>query len=92
MVLAARTAKKLDAAEQEIEALGLGTRVSEGGHRYSRSGPVPGAGRSDRCRHSVASMCCSTAPMIRAAFEPIDEANMDGWRRAMDVNFFGTMH
>ncbi len=26
------------------------------------------------------------------SFEPIEEASMDGWRRAMDVNFFGTMY
>jgi NAD(P)-dependent dehydrogenase (short-subunit alcohol dehydrogenase family) len=25
------------------------------------------------------------------SFEPIAQANLDGWRRAMDVNFFGTM-
>ena len=26
------------------------------------------------------------------SFEPIESADMSGWRRAMDVNFFGTMH
>ena len=91
VVLAARTAAKLDVAEQEIVALGLGTRVLK----------VPtDIANEEQCR-TLADRTAEEFGRIDVlfnsaydpgSFEPIEEASMDGWRRAMDVNFFGTMN
>ncbi len=91
VVLAARTAAKLDAAEQEIADLGLGTRVlkvatdiaSEEQCRALADAAAKEFGRIDVLFNSA---------YDPGSFEPIESASMDGWRRAMDVNFFGTMH
>jgi len=90
VVLAARTEAKLDAAEQEIQALGLGTRVlkiptdiSDVGQCQSLAdGTVEAFGRIDVLFNSA---------YDPGGFEPIESANLDGWRRSMEVNFFGTM-
>ena len=91
VVLAARTQSKLDTAEQEIVNLGLGTAVLK----------VPtDISDPEQC---LALVDCVAKEFGRidvlfnsaydpGSFEPIEEASMDGWRRAMDVNFFGTMH
>jgi NAD(P)-dependent dehydrogenase (short-subunit alcohol dehydrogenase family) len=90
VVLAARTQAKLDAAEQDINALGLGTRVlkvatdiaDKGQCEALAASAVDAFGRIDVLLNSA---------YDPGSFEPIREANLDGWRRAMDVNFFGTM-
>jgi NAD(P)-dependent dehydrogenase (short-subunit alcohol dehydrogenase family) len=91
VVLAARTAAKLDVAEQEINALGLGTKVlkvctdisSEEQCQALADQTVANFGRIDVLFNSA---------YDPGSFEPIEKADMTGWRRAMDVNFFGTMH
>ncbi len=91
VVLAARTAAKLDAAEQEIADLGLGTKVlkvatdisSEEQCEALADAAAEAFGRIDVLFNSA---------YDPGSFEPIESASMDGWRRAMDVNFFGTMH
>jgi NAD(P)-dependent dehydrogenase (short-subunit alcohol dehydrogenase family) len=91
VVLAARTEAKLDVAEQEIQDLGLGTAVlkvptdisDEGQCKALADRVVQEFGRIDVLFNSA---------YDPGSFEPIEEASMDGWRRAMDVNFFGTMH
>jgi NAD(P)-dependent dehydrogenase (short-subunit alcohol dehydrogenase family) len=91
VVLAARTPAKLDAAEREILDLGLGTRVLKV--------PTDIADR-EQCR-ALADRVVAEFGRIDVlfnsaydpgSFEPIELADMEGWRRAMDVNFFGTMH
>lgn len=90
VVLASRKAKNLDAAEQDIVALGLGTAVLK----------VP-------TDITQAEQCSALAQLVVAAFgridvlfnnaydpgsfEPIESADLAGWRVAMEVNFFGTM-
>lgn len=90
VVLASRKAKNLDSAEQEIVALGLGTAVLK----------VP-------TDITQAEQCSALAQRVVAAFgridvlfnnaydpgsfEPIESADLAGWRAAMEVNFFGTM-
>ena len=90
VVLAARSPEKLEAAERAIDELALGTRVLK----------VP-------TDIAVEQQCQALADKTQEAFgridvlfnsaydpgtfEPIESANFDGWRRAMDVNFFGTM-
>ena len=91
VVLAARTEAKLEVAEQEIQALGLGTKVlkvstdisSEEQCQALADKTVEAFGRIDVLFNSA---------YDPGSFEPIETADMDGWRRAMDVNFFGTMH
>ena len=91
VVLAARTEAKLDAAEQEINDLGLDTRVlkvptdisDEAQCRNLAERTAQAFGRIDVLFNSA---------YDPGSFEPIESADMDGWRRAMDVNFFGTMH
>lgn len=90
VVLAARTEAKLDAAEQEIIDLGLGTKTlkvatdisDEAQCKNLADRAVEAFGRIDVLFNSA---------YDPGSFEPIEEASMDGWRRAMDVNFFGTM-
>ncbi len=90
VVLAARTQSKLDTAEQEINGLGLGTKVlkcvtdiaSPEQCRALADKAVEAFGRIDVLFNSA---------YDPGSFEPIESADMTGWRRAMDVNFFGTM-
>jgi NAD(P)-dependent dehydrogenase (short-subunit alcohol dehydrogenase family) len=90
VVLAARTQARLDAAEADILALGQGTQVVKV--------PTDIADRA-QCEALAARAvdCCGRIDVLfnsaydPGSFEPIAEANLDGWRRAMDVNFFGTM-
>lgn len=90
VVLAARTPAKLDTAEAEIEALGLGTRTLK---------VVTDIADKNQCE-ALASATMEAFGRIDVLFnsaydpgnfEPIAEANLDGWRRSMEVNFFGTM-
>lgn len=91
VVLAARTPAKLDVAEQEILDLGLGTAVlkvptdisDESQCQALADRAVQEFGRIDVLFNSA---------YDPGSFEPIEEASMKGWRRAMDVNFFGTMY
>jgi NAD(P)-dependent dehydrogenase (short-subunit alcohol dehydrogenase family) len=91
VVLAARTQAKLDVAEQEIRALGLGTAVlqvptdiaDEAQCKALADRAVQEFGRIDVLFNSA---------YDPGSFEPVEVASMEGWKRAMDVNFFGTMH
>lgn len=90
VVLAARTEAKLDTAEQEIRDLGLETQVLKvatdisdvGQCRNLADRTVEAFGRIDVLFNSA---------YDPGSFEPIAEADLDGWRRSMEVNFFGTM-
>jgi NAD(P)-dependent dehydrogenase (short-subunit alcohol dehydrogenase family) len=91
VVLAARTPAKLDVAEQAIRDLGLDTRLLKV--------PTDIADR-EQCR-ALADRAVAEFGRIDVlfnsaydpgSFEPIEVADMEGWRRAMEVNFFGTMH
>ncbi len=91
VVLAARTQEKLDAAEQEIADLGLGTRTLK---------VATDIADRDQCQ-ALADKAAEAFGRIDVlfnsaynpgAFEPIETASMDGWRQAVDVNLFGTMY
>lgn len=91
VVLAARTATKLDTAEQEIQALGLGTKVLK--ITTDISSPEQCQALADQTAAEFGRIdVLFNSAYDPGIFEPIESANMDGWRRAMDVNFFGTMH
>ena len=91
VVLAARTPQKLAVAEQEIIDLGLGTAIlkvptdiaDQTQCQALAERTVQAFGRIDVLFNSA---------YDPGSFEPVEEASMEGWRRAMDVNFFGTMH
>ena len=91
VVVAARTAKKLDAAEDEINKVSGSTEVLK----------VP-TDISDRsaCDKLIAASiekfgridCLINSAYNPGKFGPIEKANMDDWRSAMEVNLFGTMN
>lgn len=91
LAIAARTAAKLDEAERALQALGLKTAVLK----------VP-TDISDRaqCRQLVAKTVERFGridALINSAYNPgsfdlVENADLDGWRAAMDVNLFGTMN
>ena len=91
VVMAARTQEKLDAAEREIQGLGLGTKtlkvptdIADQAQCQALADAAAAAfGRIDVLFNSAYNP---------GAFEPIETASMDGWRQAMDVNLFGTMY
>lgn len=91
LALAARTASKLDDAEEAVAALGLGTQIIK----------VP-TDISDReqCKNLVAKTkekfgrvdVLINSAYNPGSFEPIEKANLEGWRAALEVNLFGTMN
>lgn len=91
VVLAARTQEKLDVAEQEINDLGLGTKVLK---------MATDIAQKEQCEALVAAAADAygridvlfNSAYNPGAFEPIETASMDGWRQAVDVNLFGTMY
>ena len=91
VVLAARTAAKLDVAEAEINSLGLGTQtlkvttdISDRAQCVALADQAAEAfGCIDVLFNSAYDPC---------TYDPIEDANMDDWHRTMNVNFFGTMH
>ena len=90
VVLAARTALKLDAAEQAIEALGLGTRVLKVATDIADQAQCQALAEQTLQSFGRIDVLFNSA-YDPGSFEPVAQANLDGWRRAMDVNFFGTM-
>ena len=90
VVLAARTPAKLEVAEQEIQALGLDTAVLK---------VVTDIAAPDQClalAQKTAEKFGRIDVLFNSAYDPgsfgpIESANLDDWRRSMDVNFFGTM-
>ncbi len=90
VVLAARTAKKLDSVERDIEALGLGTRVLKVATDITDAAQCQALADQTQQAFGRIDVLFNSA-YDPGSFEPAAEANLDGWRRAMEVNFFGTM-
>ncbi|MBP6681842.1 MAG: SDR family oxidoreductase [Halioglobus sp.] len=90
VVLAARTAGKLDAVERDIQALGQGTKVLKVITDIADVAQCQAL--ADRALQAFGRIdVLFNSAYDPGSFEPIAQANLDGWRRAMDVNFFGTM-
>lgn len=91
IVVAARTAAKLDEAEQQIKALNSSATVlkvsTDITDRSACNNLVKAAcdkfGRIDCLINSAYDPC---------RYDPIETANMDDWRRTMEVNLFGSMN
>lgn len=91
IVVAARTAHKLDDAEARIAALGVDcdvlkvtTDITERAQcRQLADAAIGRFGRIDALVNSA---------FVHGAFpEPVDAADLDGWRAVFDTNVFGTM-
>ncbi|MBA6412737.1 SDR family oxidoreductase [Parahaliea sp. F7430] len=90
VVLAARTEAKLDAAEQEIRDLGLDTKVLKVPTDISDVAQCQNL--ADKTTEAFGRIDVLFNSAYDAGnFEPIAEADLDGWRRSMEVNFFGSM-
>ncbi len=91
VVVAARTASKLDKAEEKIKQLGLGTVVLKMPTDITDTEAcaslvklaVDNFGRIDCLINSAFDPC---------TYQPIESAKLDDWRRTMEVNLFGTMN
>ena len=90
IAICARTAAKLDEAEAQVVALGLGTEVLK----------VPtDISKREQCKALVARTverfgrvdALINSAYVGGKFEPIESADLDDWRATMDINFFGTM-
>ena len=90
LAIAARTTSKLDACESEIHALGLDNPVLK---------VATDICDAEQCQQLV-DRCTSHYGRIDSlinsaynpgAFGPIEQADLNGWREAMDVNLFGTL-
>jgi NAD(P)-dependent dehydrogenase (short-subunit alcohol dehydrogenase family) len=90
LAICARTPAKLDDAEREVAALGLGTEVLKV--------PTDIADRA-QCRNLVARTverfgridALINSAYVGGKFEPIESADLEDWRATMEINFFGTM-
>lgn len=91
VVLAARTPAKLDQAEKAIRDAGYSTAVLK----------VPtDIAKAEQCR-TLADLTIEhfgridvliNSAYVHGAWGSSSESSMDDWRKAMDVNLFGTMH
>lgn len=90
VVLAARTARKLEEAEQAIAALGLGTAVLQVPTDIADQQQCQALADATLKAYGRIDVLFNSA-YDPGSFEPIEQANLTGWRRAMEVNFFGTM-
>ncbi|MFT5711197.1 MAG: NAD(P)-dependent dehydrogenase (short-subunit alcohol dehydrogenase family) [Halioglobus sp.] len=90
VVLAARTPSKLDTAEQAIRELGLATPVLKVVTDISDTQQCQALADKTLAEYGRIDVLFNSA-YDPGSFGPIESANLDDWRRAMDVNFFGTM-
>ncbi len=90
VVLAARTPARLDAAEQAIVNLGLETQILK--VATDITDPQQCQALADRTVDAFGRIdVLFNSAYDPGSFEPIEQADLSGWRRAMEVNFFGTM-
>ena len=90
VVMAARTPAKLDTAEAEIRELGLDTPVLKVPTDIADAAQCQALAEQTVAEFGRIDVLFNSA-YDPGAFEPIESADLAGWRRAMDVNFFGTM-
>lgn len=91
LAIAARTASKLDDTEAEIRKLGLDKPLIK---------VTTDVTDREQCKRLVSSTVAEFGrvdALINSAFnpgsfEPIEQANLERWRRALEVNLFGSMN
>ncbi len=90
LAIAARTASKLDDSEAELRSLGLDNEIIKVPTDISDKAQcqnlvdktVEAYGRVD---------CLINSAYNPGPFGPVETADLDGWREALEVNLFGTM-
>ena len=90
LAVAARTPEKLDGTESDIRAAGLDNPVLKQPTDISDK---------DQCKALIDATVAEygrvdaliNSAYNPGAFEPIESANLDNWRAAMDVNLYGTV-
>ncbi len=90
VVMCARTPAKLDDVEAMIRAEGLETPLLKVPTDIADRAQCAELVRQAVARFGRIDVLINSA-YNPGSFEPVAEANLDGWREAMDVNFFGTM-
>ena len=90
VVMAARTPAKLDEAEAEIRGLGLETPLLKVPTDISDEVQCKALAEAVVAEYGRIDVLFNSA-YDPGSFEPIESADLSSWRRAMDVNFFGTM-
>ena len=91
VAICARTAAKLDDAEQAIRDAGLDTPV------LKCPTDISDADQCGRFVEATIEQFGRIDALINSAyvggnFTPIDNADLDDWRNTMDINFFGSMN
>jgi len=91
VAICARTQSKLDDAEAQIAELGLGTQV------FKLATDITQREQCKLLAYKTVETFGRIDALINSAYDPgsfdvIENANLDGWRRALDVNLFGTMN
>ena len=91
LIVAARTQKNLDKAEAKIKEINSETEVLKVTCDISDRDQCKNLVKAGIDKYSRIDSLINSA-FSPGTFEPIEKANLDGWRTAMDVNFFGSMN
>ncbi|WP_372750661.1 SDR family oxidoreductase [Litorivivens sp.] len=91
LAICARTASKLDAAEQEIREAGLNTPILKVPTDISDKAQCENLVTKTLEAYGRIDVLINSA-YNPGAFDVVENADLDGWREAMDVNLFGTMN
>lgn len=91
LAVCARTASKLDEAEAAIRAEGLDTPVLKVPTDVSDRTQCDALVAQTLARFGRIDVLINSA-YVPGQFGPIESADMDDWRKTMDVNLFGTMN
>ena len=91
LAIAARTPEKLEGSEAEIRAAGLDNPVLKVPTDISDPAQCQALVDATVAEYGRVDALINSA-FNPGTFEPIEQANLDGWRAAMDVNLFGTMN
>ena len=90
LVIAARTAEKLDSAERDIAALAPGTEVLKVPTDIAQRAQCKRLADAAIERYGRIDVLLNSA-YIAGSFGPIESADLDDWRKTLDVNLFGTL-
>lgn len=92
VVLAARSAPKLDDAEERIRALGTGCQVLKVATDIAKPDQCQRLAEQAMARFGRIDALVNSAYTAGNVTEPIESADLDGWRAVFETNLFGTMN
>jgi NAD(P)-dependent dehydrogenase (short-subunit alcohol dehydrogenase family) len=91
VVVGARTPAKLDAVEAEIERLGLYGRVLKVPTDIRERAQCAAMAQASLDAFGRIDVLINSA-YVTGPYEPAESADLDEWRKTMDINLFGTMN